>query len=360
MLQTLFFVSILEPAGKASLHAMDVSNPIKPATSMQHFRREEGASKFHPSVLRPGIGRGREHIKPPRPSARKIAAAIAPIMRNGSPHRIDALNEIAKLAGKRPSNWTKPRFGDFDYFLARNCGWISDEELAADTAAHEVKRQRARQFSQRFSMERFSWLEEARYAEPAETGEYAPQVDMKLIRDRNLTDSSRRIAMFVLQKAYQDNRSQRFIGMTVSFIMKGLSLSRRTVQRSLTLLETRGYFRCEVAKGDTTRMCVGLIIHLMGSLFPKHHREKWPAQSKESKRSKNGGNPAASSLPQKQIQFYKTIYKAKHRISRLSWTLKCMNAITDRALQELRFTKIKLQQKHAPTLDHSLKGEVQQ
>ena len=51
--------------------------------------------------------------------------------------------------------------------------------------------------------------------------------------------------MFIMQKAYQDNRAGGYIGMTVSYMMKGLSISRRTVQRSLTLLETRGYFRCE-------------------------------------------------------------------------------------------------------------------
>ena len=77
-----------------------------------------------------------------------------------------------------------------------------------------------------------------------------------------------------MQKAYQDNRAGRYIGMTVSYIMKGLSISRRTVKRSLTLLETRGYFRCEVARGDQSRMCIGLIVHLLTPLFTKHQKEK--------------------------------------------------------------------------------------
>ena len=145
---------------------------------------------------------------------------------------------------------------------------------------------------------------------------------MKLVKDKNLSDSSRRIAMFVLRHAYQDNRSGRFIAMTVSFIMKGLSLSRRTVQRSLTLLETRGYFRCEVAKGNETRMCIGLVIHLLESLFPKHHRDKWP---------KHRRNRGASKLPQKQNQFHTTTYQAKTKVSRLQWALRCMNAITRKA-----------------------------
>ena len=107
--------------------------------------------------------------------------------------------------------------------------------------------------------------------------------------------------MFVMQKTYQDNRTGRYIGMTVSYMMKGLSISRRTVQRSLTLLETLGYFRCEVAKGDQSRMCIGLIVHLLTPLFAKHHKEKWPKRRR---------NPEASPMPQKQIQFYKKIYRA--------------------------------------------------
>ena len=141
---------------------------------------------------------------------------------------------------------------------------------------------------------------------------------MKLVKDRNLTDSARRIAMFIMQKAYQDNRAGRYIGMTVSYMMKGLSISRRTVQRSLTLLETRGYFRCEVAKGDRSRMCIGLIIHLLTPLFAKHHKEKWPKRRR---------NPDASPMPQKQIHFYKNTYGANVQISRFLWSIHCMAGV---------------------------------
>ena len=239
--------------------------------------------------------------------------------------RLNSLEEIAKLAGDRPSNWQKPQFGDFEYWLAYNCGWISDWELKQDTGDHRARQQRSLEASHRFSAKRFSWTEQPRYAEPVETDEYVPETNMKLIKDRNLTDSARRIALFVLRHTYQDNRAGRFIGMTVSFIANGLSISRRTVQRSLTLLETRGYFRCEVAKGEETRMCIGLIIHLMKPLFPAHRKESWPE-----KRRKSG----ASSLSNKQTHFFNTIYKAKVKVSRLTWAMRCMNGVA-RSLSEL-------------------------
>ena len=268
--------------------------------------------------VEPGI------IKPSRPDPKKNAKAVVPILRGASPERMKALDEIARLSGDRPDEWTKPCFGDFEYWLAHKCGWISDDELAQDQAVYDRKRQVALESSHRFSIERYSWLETPRYEEPPETGEYVPAIDMKLVRDRNLTDSARRIACFILRHAYQDNREGRFVAMTVSFIMKGLAISRRTVQRSLTLLETRGYFRCEVAKGNTTKMCVGLIIHLMQSLFPRHHKEKWP---------KERGNPEASSMPQKKIHLYKSILGAKEKVSRLTWALKCMNDVARKAFQ---------------------------
>lgn len=307
---------------------MDATNHPKPRQiirSANQFpgqpNREEGAWK-RPRL--PLSGGGSKPIVPSRPNAQKIATAIAPIMRHACPSRIKSLDEIARLLGERPQQWKKPKFGDFEYWLGHQCGWITDEELESDTAAYEAKRQRSLQTSHRFATQRFTWMEEPRYKEPKDTGEYVPEISMKLVNDRNLTDSARRIALFVLRHAYQDNRSGRFVGMTVSFIMQGLTLSRRTVQRSLTLLETRGYFRCEVAKGDTTRMCIGLIVHLLGSLLPAHHQQSWPERRRKSE---------ASAMPQKQEQFYKKIYQAKNRVMRITWALKCMNGVARRAFK---------------------------
>lgn len=258
-------------------------------------------------------------IKPSRPNSRKIAAAIAPILKSPPMERLKALDEIVHLAGEKPNDWKKPNYGDFEYWLAHNCGWISNAELKSDTAAYEAKKRLALETSHRFSSTRYTWIAESRYEEPVDRGDYTPQVNMKLINDRNLTDSSRRIAMFVMRHAYQDNRKGRFIGMTVSFIMKGLSLSRRTVQRSLTLLETLGYFRCEVTHSKETKMCIGLIIRLLSPLFPGHHKEKWPENRRTS---------GASSVPHKQIQKY--IYQAK-RVFRITWAIRCMNGVARKA-----------------------------
>jgi len=275
-------------------------------------------------------------IKPSSPNPQKIALAAAPITRGFSSQRINSLDQIAKLAGEKPDGWTKPEFGSFDYWLARNCNWISHEELQVDSAAYEDRRRRAIQTSHRFSLKRFTWSEEPVFEEPEDTGEYVPQVDMKLVKDRNLTDSARRIAMFVMRHTYQSNRNGRFIGMTVSFIMKGLQLSRRTVQRSLTLLETRGYLQCEVAKGQSSRMCIGLIIHLLTPLFPKHHRKSWS----ESRR-----NSEASAVPQKHqkyISFSERVCKtpAVKRVSRMVWALQCMDGVARTAITFLRSSNI--------------------
>ncbi len=309
-------------AGTTSLKIMKTTYP-KPSLPIRlasdrpsQYLREEGSwkTKTSPTV----------HPLPSRPDPKKIALAVAPIMRGASPDRISALNEIARLSGERPEAWEKPRFGDFEYWLAHQCGWIDDEELKSDTAQYQAKSKRALETSHRFSTQRFSWLETPRHQPPRGTGEYVPEMDMKLVKDRNLTDSARRIAMFVLRHVYQDNRTGRFIGMTVTFIMKGLSISRRTVQRSLTLLETQGYFRCEVAKGDATRMCIGLIIHLKESLFPKHHKDRWPEKRR---------NSEASKLSNKQNQIKNTIYNAKNKTSRLTWALKCMNGVARRVFK---------------------------
>lgn len=283
----------------------------------QPFRREEGTC-FLDSQPQSGVGEGDNVPKPTRPDPKKIALAVAPIMRGASSQRVNTLETIAKLAGTRPELWEKPKFGDFEYWLAHNCGWISDEELRQDTSTYQAKKQLALQTSHRFAMNRFTWDEQPRFEAPEEGGGYAPEVSMKLIKDRNLTDSSRRIAMFIMRHAYHDNREGRFIGMTVSFMMKGLAISRRTVQRSLTLLETRGYFRCEVAKGDATKMCIGLIVHLLSPLFPKHHQKKWPEKRR---------NPEASRMPHKQKQFYKTIYNSPNKVLRMNWALRCMYGV---------------------------------
>lgn len=248
-----------------------------------------------------------------RPSrARTEQAAANILMRKASTPRINNLDAIAKLAGDRPPEWVKPRYGDFEYWLARNCGWITDTEINTDYADHQAMRIRARNTSLKYK-----WDTEPRYKAPKDTGEYAPELNMKLVKDRNLTDSARRIALFVMHRAYRDNREGRYIALTVSFIMKGLSLSRRTVQRNLSLLEKHGYIESDVVPSEHTKMCIGLIINLLSPLFPRHHKKKWA----ESRRKSD-----ASQLTQNHNKFF-SIYKNKVQIPRILWAEKCCEGI---------------------------------
>lgn len=41
-------------------------------------------------------------------------------------------------------------------------------------------------------------------------------------------------------------------------------------------LEREGYIRVDVIQSQTTRMCAGLLVHLLRPLFPQHHKDKWP------------------------------------------------------------------------------------
>ena len=244
-----------------------------------------------------------------RPCRKRIEEATANMLIRGvSKEKMNSLDEIAKLAGQRPPEWKKPKYGDFEYWLARNCGWITDEEIKADYDAYQELREKGRN-----SGLKYTWEEEPRYEQPKDTGEYIPEMNMKLIKDRNLTDSARRIALFVVRHVYQDNREGRFINMTVSFIMKGLSLSRRTVQRNLSLLQKLGYLQSDVVPSKRTKMCIGLMITLLKPLFPRHHKKKWPE-----KRRKSG----ASRMTQNQdSNIY--INRIKGVIHRIEWTLRC-------------------------------------
>lgn len=224
---------------------------------------------------------------------------------------LSSLEQIGQLAGQRPPEWKKPAYNSFEYWLACNCHWLTQEEIQTDKQAYEKRSLRALQTSHRFK-----WDEEPRFEDPKETGEYTPEMDMKLIKDRNLTDSARRIAIFLMRHAYQDSRAGRILPITKTFIMKGLALSASTVKRSLTLLETRGYLSAEVTTNGKTRMCAGLLIHLKQTLMARHHQKKWPTKA-----IKPEGSPA----PPNQIQ--NLILKAKYKFSRHEWAEKSMEGV---------------------------------
>lgn len=276
-----------------------------------------------------GIGEGaiiRPHIKRPlppkltKPSRERLEEAHTNIlMRGASTEKISSLDKIAELAGERPAGWAKPKYGDFDYWLARKCGWIGDDELKFDYDAHISMCERARDTSTKYR-----WDEVPRYEAPKDTDEYVPEISMKLVNDRNLTDSARRIALFVMRHVYQDNREGRCIRMTVSFVMKGLSLSRRTIQRNLSLLQKHGYLQSDVIPSKKTRMCIGLMISLLSPLFPPHHQKRWP------KRRRNSDAPR---LTQNQDKNYYTLNDLV-TVDRRSWSERCSEGIFRAIIKE--------------------------
>lgn len=159
--------------------------------------------------------------------------------------------------------------------------------------------------------------ERPRLDPPPESGAYVPELAARLEDDRNLTDGARRCARKLAELTYRGNRKGRALEVTVTYLMKALGRCRRTVQRYLRLLEREGYVRSDVIKGARSRMCVGLVVHLLAPLFARHHQKKWPGKI---------GNSGATQ--ESQNQSLKDSIKGKSRlISRHQWALKCMDGV---------------------------------
>ena len=224
----------------------------------------------------------------------------------------DRTAALRELVGAAPPAFEKPPYGTPQYAIALRCGWISFEEEQADRAIREERRKRSLQTCHRHSL-----YEEPRFAPPKETGAYVPELAARLEDDPNLTDGARRCARKLAEYTYRHARAARCSEITVTYLMRALGKCRRTVQRYLRLLEREGYIRVDVIQGQTTRMCVGLLVHLMGPLFPRHHREKWPQTL---------ANPAATRLSLKKSP--DTSKKENPPlISRRLWALKCMDGV---------------------------------
>src|SRR5690606_9447493 len=112
---------------------------------------------------------------------------------------------------------------------------------------------------------------------PRASGAYVPEASARIENDPNLCDGARRCARKLMEETYRRNREGRSVEITVSYLANGLRRSRRTVQRYLRQLEDHGYIEVDVIAGLRSRLCVGLAIRLLAPLFPRHHREKWPA-----------------------------------------------------------------------------------
>lgn len=121
-----------------------------------------------------------------------------------------------------------------------------------------------------------SLYERPRHAPPKDTGAYVPAISARLDNDPNLTDGARRCARKIMEETHRRDRKERKLLVNVSYLAKGLGRCRRSIQRYLALLEREGYLRTEIMSGHRSRMCIGLIVHLLEPLFPRHQRKSWP------------------------------------------------------------------------------------
>lgn len=151
--------------------------------------------------------------------------------------------------------------------------------------------------------------EQALHAPPRDSAAYVPEMAARIDDDRNLTDGARRCARKLAEYAYRKNRDGRVAEITVTWLMKALGKSRRTIQRYLRQLERAGYIAVSVIHSGT-RMCAGLMVELMAPLFPRHHRTKWPQKLIEPDAPRESQNN-----------------RLRYKYSRESWALRCMDGV---------------------------------
>lgn len=141
------------------------------------------------------------------------------------------------------------------------------------------------------------------------SGAYVPELAAALDNDVNLTDGARRTARKLAEYIHRRDRARRTAEITVTYLMKAMGRSRRTVQRHLRQLERAGYIAVSVIHA-CTRMCAGLIIELLAPLIPRHGwREK-------------AMKPDAPRLSQKDNPRYRF-----RLIPRVLWAIRCTDPI---------------------------------
>jgi len=148
-----------------------------------------------------------------------------------------------------------------------------------------------------------------RHASPRDSEAYVPELAARIEDDRNLTDGARRCARKLAEYLYRKNRTTRAGDITVTWLMRALGKSRRTVQRYLRQLEGEGYIAVEVVHART-RMCAGLFIALLAPMLPRHHRQEWPQKLIDSDAPRVSQNN-----------------KPRYKYSRESWALRCMDGV---------------------------------
>ena len=144
---------------------------------------------------------------------------------------------------------------------------------------------------------------------PRASGAYVPEMAARIDNDPNLTDGARRCARKLAEYVYIRDRDRKTAPITVTWLMKAMGKSRRSVQRYLRQLERAGYIIVSVIHAGT-RMCAGLMIELMATLIPRHG---WRQKAIK---------PDAPKLSQKDRLRYKP-----RLIPRVLWAVKCTDPI---------------------------------
>jgi hypothetical protein len=181
-----------------------------------------------------------------------------------------------------------------------------------------------------------SLYERPRHEPPEESGAFVPATAARLDADMNLTDGARRCARKIIEESYRHDRENRKLQVTVSYLAKGLRRSGRTIQRYLRMLEREGYLRIQVLSGYRSRLCIGLIIHLLRPLFPRHHRDKWPERRGKpgvTKESENNNNNYSDSYNRR----FRTQHDPRSRhYERADWAEKCMAGVCRALIRAVR------------------------
>jgi len=154
---------------------------------------------------------------------------------------------------------------------------------------------------------------------PRPSNRYVPELASALDEDRNLTDGAKLCGRMIAAYTHARARDSRAAEITVTYLMKALRKSRRTVQRYLRQLEKAEYISVAVIHART-RMCAGLLVQLLAPMIPRHG---WKKSMK----------PDAPLLSQNHSSRYKFVL-----IPRAVWALRCTGPIQkawDRIMQPL-------------------------
>lgn len=185
-------------------------------------------------------------------------------------------------------------------------------ERSDSPAVNSERRRRALNTCHRYAL-----TERPRKVAPKDSRAYVPELSARLDDDPNLSDGARRCARKIAELTYRAQRDNRMLPVTVTYLAKALGRCRRTVQRYLRQLEREGYVAVDVVISQRARMCVGLVVRLLGPLFAAHHRDRWPGKL---------GNSGATSESLNQSKGYYS--KAEgYRTSVAQWSMRCMDGV---------------------------------